>query len=162
MGEIEALRIALINESDSGKRFELICRAISFLTSGVDVSVLFPEIVKSLATENLVQKKLVYFYLRTFASKNPDLTLLVVNTLQKDCRNQHAYIRRLALRYLASFQNVQVLEYLLPHLEHALLREISPYVKQTALIGSCKLFHFSKQHFQGFFFSFSVSFFISK
>jgi AP-4 complex subunit beta-1 len=51
-----------------------------------------------------VQKKLVYLYLCNYAESHSDLTLLTVNTLQKDCRDGNPMIRGLALRAMCNLR----------------------------------------------------------
>lgn len=58
------------------------------MSQGVDVSGLFSEIVKACATVDIVQKKLVYVFLCSYATLNPELSLLVINTLRKDCQDR--------------------------------------------------------------------------
>jgi len=40
--------------------------------------------VQASNTKDLVIKKMVYLYLCAYAQSNPELTLLAINTLQKD------------------------------------------------------------------------------
>lgn len=56
------------------------------------------------ATQNLVQKKLIYLYLCNYAESHSELTLLTVNTLQKDCRDSNPMIRGLALRAMCNLR----------------------------------------------------------
>ncbi len=50
------------------------------MTVGKDVSILFPDVVKCMNTQNLELKKLVYLYIMNYAKSNPDLAILAVNT----------------------------------------------------------------------------------
>jgi hypothetical protein len=59
-----------------------------------------------------VQKKLVYLYLTNYAETHPDLSLLAVNTLQKDVTDTNPMIRGLALRHLCSLRLPNFLEYM--------------------------------------------------
>lgn len=54
------------------------------MTVGIDVSRLFSDMILACNTRDLVVKKMVYLYLCAYAQSNPDLTLLAINTLQKD------------------------------------------------------------------------------
>ena len=45
---------------------------------------LLVAVVQASNTKDLVIKKMVYLYLGNYARSNPDLTLLTINTLQKD------------------------------------------------------------------------------
>ena len=62
-------------------------------------------LVQACATRDLVQKKLVYLYLSSYAQSNSDLTLLTINTLQKDCRDSNPLIRGLALRAMCGLRS---------------------------------------------------------
>jgi vesicle coat complex subunit len=54
------------------------------MTLGIDVARLFSEMILACNTKDLVVKKMVYQYLSTYAQSNPEITLLAINTLQKD------------------------------------------------------------------------------
>ena len=55
---------------------------------GIDMSPLFSEMIMATATQDLVQKKMCYLYLSNYASLQSEMALLVINTLQKDSRDQ--------------------------------------------------------------------------
>lgn len=87
----------------------LIFHLFSFLhlramSQGVNVSGLFSEMVKACATVDVVQKKLVYMFLCSYASLNPELSLLVINTLRKDCQDPNPMVRSLALRNMSNLR----------------------------------------------------------
>ena len=46
-----------------------------------------------MATNDFVIKKMVYLYLTSQAEQKPDLALLSINTLQKDCRDENPSMR---------------------------------------------------------------------
>jgi AP-4 complex subunit beta-1 len=60
--------------------------------------------MQACATEDVVQKKLVYLYLCNYAESHSELTLLAVNTLQKSCRDPNPVVRGLALRSMCSLR----------------------------------------------------------
>lgn len=74
------------------------------MSQGVDVSGLFSEMVKACATVDVVQKKLVYVFLCSYATLNPELSLLVINTLRKDCQDPNPMVRSLALRNMTNLR----------------------------------------------------------
>lgn len=76
----------------------------SSMSQGVDVSGLFTEMVKACATVDIVQKKLVYVFLCSYATLNPELSLLVINTLRKDCQDPNPMVRSLALRNMSNLR----------------------------------------------------------
>jgi|TARA_B110000459_G_scaffold201872_1_gene253569 AP-1 complex subunit beta-1 len=55
------------------------------MTMGKDVSMLFADVLNCMQTENMELKKLVYLYLTNYASAEPDLAILAVNTFVKVC-----------------------------------------------------------------------------
>ena len=51
------------HDSDHPLRKEAIQKTIMAMTLGKDVSALFPDVLKNIATSDIEQKKLVYLYL---------------------------------------------------------------------------------------------------
>jgi vesicle coat complex subunit len=82
------------------------------MTVGIDVSPAFSEMVMCSATSDVVLKKMCYLYIGNYARCNPDLALLTINFLQKDCHDQDPTIRGLALRSLCSLRVQNLVEYL--------------------------------------------------
>ncbi len=62
--------------------------------------------------EDVVLKKMLYLYITTYAQHNPDLTLLTINLLTKDCKDQDPTIRGLALRSLCQLRVANLVEYI--------------------------------------------------
>jgi len=110
---LEMLRIA-ISEKDEGKMEYVLERILSIIALGIDVSPLYGEMVKALSTSSLAQKKIVYLYLYRYASLQPDLALLLVNTFRKDCTDENPAIRGLALRSMSNLRISNIVEYVLP------------------------------------------------
>ncbi|KAG0465378.1 hypothetical protein HPP92_019542 [Vanilla planifolia] len=127
--------------ADDSRR-ELFKKVISFMTVGIDVSAAFSEMVMCSATSDVVLKKMCYLYVCNYARSNPDLALLTINFLQKDCRDEDPMIRGLALRSLCSLRVANLVEYLVSPLTSG-LRDNSPYVRMVAAIGVLKLYHIS-------------------
>ena len=86
-------------------------------------------------------KKMIYFYLTTYAEDNPDLTIMAINTFQKDCKHSSSKIRGLALRNLCSFKSADYVNNVLPIIRE-LLTDFEPYVKKTAIMGLLKVFYY--------------------
>jgi vesicle coat complex subunit len=70
------------------------------------------------------------------------VAIMSINTLLKDCSDESPLSRGLALRSLASMRMANVAEYLSAPLA-AGLRDTSPYVRKTAVMGALKLFYLS-------------------
>merc|ERR1719159_1881790 len=145
-GEVHELRQLLrgaAQDRDQQKKRDAIKKVIAYMTLGIDVSPLFTDMVMASATNDLVQKKMVYLYLVNYAESNSELAILTVNTLQKDCRDDDPMIRGLALRSLCSLSLQNMVEYLQPAVQRA-MEDVNGYVRKTAVIGVVKVFYISK------------------
>ncbi|ERM98573.1 hypothetical protein AMTRI_Chr05g66380 [Amborella trichopoda] len=127
--------------TDDLKR-DLFKKVISYMTIGIDVSSLFSEMVMCSATSDIVLKKMCYLYVGNYAKGNPDLALLTINFLQRDCKDEDPMIRGLALRSLCSLRVKNLVEYLIGPLGSG-LKDSSSYVRMVAAIGVLKLYHIS-------------------
>ena len=63
-------------------------------------------------SQDVILKKSLYLYITTWAAANPELMLLTINMLLKDCGDQDPTIRGLALRSLCSLRISNLTEYL--------------------------------------------------
>ena len=116
---------------------------IAAMTVGKDVSSLFTDVVKSMQTDNIELKKLVYLYIINYARSQPDKAILIVNTFQKDAMAQSPLIRALAIRTMGCIRVDRITEYLCEPLSKA-LKDKDPYVRKTAAICVAKLFDINK------------------
>ena len=91
------LRDSAVDKNPKQKR-AVMERVVGYMTLGIDMSPLFSEMIMATATKDLVQKKMCYLYLTNYASQQAEMALLVINTLQKDARDQDPMVRGLALR----------------------------------------------------------------
>ncbi|URD76701.1 hypothetical protein MUK42_35579 [Musa troglodytarum] len=117
-------------------------RVISYMTVGIEVSAAFSEMVMCSATSDIVLTKMCYIYVGNYARCHPDLALLTINFLQKDCHDEDPMIRGLALRSLCSLRVPNLVEYLVAPLG-AGLKDGSSYVRMVAAVGVLKLHHIS-------------------
>ncbi|KQK08816.1 beta-adaptin-like protein A [Brachypodium distachyon] len=124
------------------QRRDVFKRVISCMTAGIDVSAAFGEMVLCSATSDVVLKKMCYLYVGVHARAHPDLALLTINFLQRDCRDQDPTIRGLALRSLCSLRVPNLVEYLVAPLTTG-LKDPSAYVRMVASVGAAKLYHIS-------------------
>ena len=86
----------------------------------------------------MVIKKMVYLYLAHYARKQPELAIMCINTLRRDCENEDPMIRGLALRSLCGLGMDSVLEYVEQPLRKA-FTDMSAYVRKTAVMGVLKV-----------------------
>lgn len=117
------------------------------MTLGIDVSRLYPEMVKASRTDDVVMKKMIYLYLINYAEQNQELAILAINTFLMDCKQPNHKIRGLALRSLCSLRFDDAKQYMQQAIQDG-LNDIDPYVKKTAIIGCIKFFHLSKSEFK--------------
>ncbi|ORY82451.1 putative AP-1 adaptor complex subunit beta [Protomyces lactucae-debilis] len=137
-GETFELRKGLVSQYAS-ERKEAIQRTIAAMTLGKDVSALFPDVLKNIATPDLAQKKLVYLYLMNYARAYPDLCILAVNTFVQDSEDGNPLVRALAIRTMGCVRVDKMIDYLPEPLKRT-LKDESPYVRKTAAICVAKLY----------------------
>ncbi|KAL2410624.1 AP-2 complex subunit beta [Exophiala dermatitidis] len=137
-GETFELRAGLVSQY-AYERKEAIQKTIMAMTLGKDVSALFPDVLKNIATSDLDQKKLVYLYLMNYAKSHPDLCILAVNTFVQDSEDPNPLIRALAIRTMGCIRVDKMIDYMEEPLRKT-LRDESPYVRKTAAICVAKLF----------------------
>ena len=58
-------------------------KIIEAMTRGKDVSMLFTDVVKNMATTDMELKKLIYLYIINYAKSHADLAILAINTFRK-------------------------------------------------------------------------------
>eukprot|EP00884_Botryococcus_braunii_P018680 jgi/Botrbrau1/5496/Bobra.27_1s0033.1 len=137
-GEIHEFKEEL-RSIDRGKKKETVKKVIAAMTVGKDVSVLFPDVVNCMQTEDLELKKLVYLYLINYAKTQPDLAIMAVNTFVKDSQDPNPLIRALAVRTMGCIRVDKITEYLCDPLQRT-LKDDDPYVRKTAAICVAKLY----------------------
>ncbi|XP_074384475.1 AP-4 complex subunit beta-1 isoform X2 [Zonotrichia albicollis] len=138
---LRELRRALSNphvQADPARYRGAVLRVIRLMAQGADVSGLFPEMVKAGAVPDVVQKKLVSFYVRAQAPLQPQLALLAVNSLRKDCAHPSPAVRGLALRTMCGLRMPGIQEYLQQPLVSG-LRDKASYVRRAAVLGCAKM-----------------------
>ncbi len=56
------------------------------------------------STKDLVEKKMIYFYLINFSKGNDGFARMAINTFLKDTNSMNAQIRALSLRHLSNLR----------------------------------------------------------
>ncbi|XP_048682305.1 AP-4 complex subunit beta-1 isoform X2 [Caretta caretta] len=138
---VAELRRALSSRHAQADRLRfrnVLLRVIRRMAQGADVSGVFAEMVKAGATRDVVQKKLVYWYMGTYAALQPGLALLAVNTLRKDCSDPSPAVRGLALRSLCGLRMPGIQEYIQQPILNG-LRDKASYVRRVAVLGCAKM-----------------------
>ena len=140
-GEVNELKQLLKNmsvERSMKRKRDIIKKVIAYMTLGIDVSRLFTEMVMAIEIKDVVVKKMVYLYLCHYANTNPELGIMCINTLQRECINEDPMVRGLALRSMTSLGMREILEYVEQPLKKG-LADISSYVRKTAVMGILKI-----------------------
>ncbi|CAI5758360.1 unnamed protein product [Candida verbasci] len=142
-GETFELRNGLVSQYKH-ERKDAIQRVIQAMTVGKDVSSLFPDVLKNIATYDIEQKKLVYLYLMNYAKTHPELCILAVNTFVQDTEDPNPLIRALAIRTMGCIRVDKMVDYMEVPLTRT-LKDESPYVRKTAAICVAKLFDLNSE-----------------
>ena len=127
-------------DRDPKRKRDVIKKVIAYMTLGIDVSRLFNEMVLCVESRDLVVKKMVYLYLATYAQEHPEMALMCINTLHRDCNDQDPMVRGLALRSLCSLRLPSIVEYIADPLRKS-LTDGNAYVRKTGVMGILKLFN---------------------
>ncbi|XP_071434726.1 AP-4 complex subunit beta-1 isoform X2 [Pithys albifrons albifrons] len=138
---LRELRRALCNphvQADPVRYRGAVLRVIRLMAQGTDVSGLFPEMVKAGAVPDVVQKKLVSLFVQAQAPRQPQLALLAVNSLRKDCAHPSPAVRGLALRTMCGLRLPGIQEYLQQPIVSG-LRDKASYVRRAAVLGCAKM-----------------------
>lgn len=90
------------------------------------------------STKDLVEKKMIYFYLINFSKGNDSFARMAINTFLKDAGSHVPSIRALSLRHLSNLRFKGRDEYVLPLLKKG-LSDLSPLVKKSSIMGLTKM-----------------------
>ncbi|KAL9656727.1 hypothetical protein ABK040_002994 [Willaertia magna] len=136
--EINEWRVGLGNEKESVRR-DTVKKVIAAMTVGKDVSMLFTDVIKCVATNNIELKKLVYLYIMNYAKTQPDLAIMAVNQFERDSNHPNPLIRGLAVRTMGCIRVNKIVEYLAEPIRKT-IKDKDPYVRKTAAVAIAKLF----------------------
>lgn len=142
-GELGELRNGLVSPYPQTRK-DAIKKTIQQMTLGKDMSMLFPDVLKNIATNDVEQKKLVYLYVMNYAELHPELCILAVNTFITDAQEPNPLIRCMAIRTMSMIRVDKILEYIDTPLRKT-LQDDNPYVRKTAVICVAKLFQINEK-----------------
>lgn len=109
------------------------------ISKGRNVSEFFAQVVKNVASTNLEIRKLVYIYLLRYASQEPDLALLSINTFQRDLADSNPLIRAMALRVLSGIGVPMIGSIVVLGIKKC-AGDVSPYVRKAAAMAIPKCY----------------------
>ncbi|KAH0793568.1 Adaptin N terminal region family protein [Histomonas meleagridis] len=121
------------------ERKEAVSAVISKMRAGENVQPLFSDMLCCAKTNDLELKKLVYLYLVSYSSTEPEQSIMIVNTFIQDAVDENPLVRALAVRTMCRIKIESVAEHMIVPLKKALQDE-HPYVRKTAAISVVKLY----------------------
>ncbi|CAE6426865.1 unnamed protein product [Rhizoctonia solani] len=136
--KIKQISTQLTSNSDRDK-LDAMKRLIALVSKGRNVSEFFAQVVLNVASPNLEIRKLVYIYLIRHAASEPDLTLLSINTFQKDLADPNPLIRAMALRVLSAI-GVPMTGNVVAMGIKKCATDSSPYVRKAAALAIPKCY----------------------
>jgi len=108
------------------------------LSLGVDVSPLLGSVVMATEAHDIPCKRMVYTIMTSIARKDPDTTILITNTLLKDCSSDNPIVRGMALRAICDIE-VTTMADELPKIISLGLADTNPYVRRMAVLATVHL-----------------------
>merc|ERR550534_1047689 len=90
---------------------------------------------------------MVYIYLILYGEQNSDLALLAINSFQKDLADRSQVVRASALRAMASFKMMEIVQFILNALKKAAVDQ-SAYVRKTAAHCVIKIYSLDPDQYQ--------------
>lgn len=129
----------LLDSRFDSEKSEALKRLLALIAQGADVSHLFPQVVKNVASQSLEVKKLVYLYLLHYAEKRPNEALLSINCFQKDLSDTNPLVRAWALRAMAGIRLHVVAPLVLVAVSKC-ARDPSSYVRKCAAHALPKIY----------------------
>ncbi|KAG9095585.1 AP-3 complex subunit beta [Ceratobasidium sp. 370] len=142
--KIKQISSQLASNSDRDK-LDAMKRLIALVSKGRNVSEFFAQVVLNVASHNLEIRKLVYIYLIRHAASEPDLTLLSINTFQKDLADPNPLIRAMALRVLSAI-GVPMTGNVVAMGIKKCAADPSPYVRKAAALAISKCYALDTSH----------------
>ena len=108
------------------------------LSLGVDVSPLISSVLMASEAHDIPCKRQVYTIMTAIARKDPDTTILITNTLLKDCSSENPIIRGMALRAICDIPITTITDDL-PKIIAIGLKDTNPYVRRMAVLATVHL-----------------------
>ena len=123
---------------DSRAAVEGVKRVLALSAKGVDITDVFSDVVKLVATEDLELKRLIYAVLAKHGTEAPDEALMSYNVLHKELTGGNAIARAMALKALVSIQTDDVTDLACESVRR-LIDDSSPLVRYEAVMSIPKL-----------------------
>lgn len=132
-----------IDSNRDEDRIAALTRIVAMISKGRDASSFLPAVLKLTSASNLDVRKLVYIVLLRYANNNPDLTLLSINSFQRDLSDPSPLIRAMALRVLSSIKVAMVAPIVLMAVTKA-SHDPNLYVRKIAALAIPKCYQIDR------------------
>lgn len=136
--ELISLRNQL-DSNDPAQRKIAAKRVVAMMRAGENLSILFSSMLRCVKTNDIELKKLTYHYLVTYATSEPEQSIMAVNTFIQDSQDFNPLIRALAVRTMCRIKIDTVAENMILPLKQT-LADKDPYVRKTAALAVAKLY----------------------
>ncbi|KAI8903221.1 Clathrin/coatomer adaptor, adaptin-like protein [Gorgonomyces haynaldii] len=120
-----------LDSSFDKDKIDALKRLLALVSKGHNVQQYFAQVIKNVNSNSFPVRKLVYIYILRYCDKEPDLSLLSINTFQKDLADRNPIIRHMALRVLSGIKLQMTVPIVLMGIRKA-KADFSPYVRKTA------------------------------
>lgn len=121
--------------------------AVAVGDATLDPQSYFPDVVKTVNSDDLRIRRLVGLYLNRYAQTDPDLALLVVNSLQKLSSDINPEIRAFSLKALSDM-GLKSLEPIILHGLKKCVTDPSPVVRSEVAYSILKLYNSAYDEFE--------------
>ncbi|RYH04801.1 hypothetical protein EON65_46485 [archaeon] len=122
---------------------------LAMISKGRDVPEFLPDVVKNVVVRSIEVKKLVYIYLVHYADFDPNcrqISLLSINSFQKDLSDSNHFFRGLALRVMTSIRVPEIIHIQL-HAVRKCASDTSVYVRKCSAHALVKVGQMTTQNF---------------
>lgn len=135
----EAELIASLDSKFDKDKLGAMKHIVAMMTLGQDVSAFFPAVIKNVNVEATEVKKLIYMFIVRYASDDPELALMCINSLQKDMDGRNQLTRANALKAMSSIRVSVVVPLVVIALNKA-IKDSSAFVRKAAAHAIPKVF----------------------
>ena len=146
-GEVQELKNDLYDPKRTKKALKKMAVHASMLgtpSGAPNVSVLLPDVMHCLESQDLEEKKAVYLFLSALSASNPDATTMAFNRVARDVSNANPLVRALALRTLTSVRAESMAEGMVEPVRIG-MHDQDPFVRKIAALSVAKVFDLSPE-----------------
>ncbi|KAG9391595.1 Adaptor Protein Complex 3 subunit, beta (AP3B) [Carpediemonas membranifera] len=146
MSSDEALLRKNLNAIDKKVQLKALKQLTQQFSAGSDCSAYFPDVIKLVATNNVIMKRLSYMFIAQYSEAHPDVAIMCFNIFQKELtENKDQLIRAMALRTMSNMRVLDIQHLVVMSIEKA-ASDPSPFVRKTAAQAAVKVHQYDPTH----------------